>query len=83
MKLPAVRHILANSSKEEIDQAIAVLEAYSAFDKVSDEEMDFIGEMITNLCGASEIHAMIANGMTEREAITQFSRKVRGSFDQG
>jgi len=38
--------------------------------------------LITNLCGAVEMHQMIADGMSERDAANGFAQKVLGSIDR-
>jgi hypothetical protein len=49
---------------------------------VTDEEMDVIGELLTNLCGAVEVHQMIKNGDSEMDAANNFVKKVMGSIDR-
>lgn len=82
MKLPVIRHFQRNNSPEQIQSCIEVLESYSEYSRITDEEMDIIGELITNLCGAVEVHQMIADGMPERDAANAFAKKVLGSIDQ-
>lgn len=82
MKLPVIRHIQKNNSVEQIDKCIEVLESFCDYNRITDEELDVIGELITNLCGAVEVHKMIADGMPEREAATAFAQKVIGSIDR-
>ena len=82
MKLPVIRHIQRNSSVAEINAAIAVLEQVSEAPLVKDEELDVIGELISNLCGALEVHQLITEGMSEKDACNQFMKKVVGSIDR-
>lgn len=82
MKLPVIRHIQRNSSMAEISSAIAVLEQLSEAPLVKDEELDVLGELISNLCGALEVHQLIADGMTEKDACNHFMKKVVGSIDR-
>ena len=82
MKLPVIRHIQRNNSTTQIDSCIEVLESYCEYNRITDEELDIIGELITNLCGAVEVHQMIADGMPEREAANAFAQKVIGSIDR-
>ena len=44
--------------------------------------MDVVGELITNLCGAVEVHKMVKDGMPEKDAANNFVKKVLGSIDQ-
>jgi hypothetical protein len=82
MKLPVIRHFQRNNTPEQIQNCIEVLESYSEYNRITDEEMDVVGELITNLCGAVEVHQMIADGMPERDAANTFAKKVLGSIDQ-
>lgn len=81
MKLPAIRHIQRNNSVAQIEACIEVLESYTEYNRITDEEMDVIGELITNLCGAVEVNSMISDGMAERDALKAFAQKVMGSID--
>lgn len=82
MKLPVIRHFQKNNSPAQIQNCIEVLESYSEYNRITDEEMDMVGELITNLCGAAEVHQMIADGMPERDAANAFAQKVLGSIDR-
>lgn len=82
MKLPVIKQIQRTSSVAEIETAIKVLEATSEAAGLKEEEMNVIGELISNMCGALEVHEMIANGMTERDAGNEFMKKVLGSIDR-
>ncbi|MEH6765353.1 MAG: hypothetical protein V7655_12690 [Aequorivita antarctica] len=82
MKLPVIRHIQRSNSVLQIENCIEVLESYSEYNRITAEEMDIIGELITNLCGAVEVHKMIEDGMPERDAANAFAQKVIGSIDR-
>ncbi len=82
MKLPVIRQIQRTSSIEEIESTIKVLESISEAPSLKDEEMDVVGELISNLCGALEMHQLIADGMAEKDAANTFMKKVMGSIDR-
>ncbi|QQX76435.1 MULTISPECIES: DUF6952 family protein [Aequorivita] len=82
MKLPVIRHIQRNNSTIQIENCIEVLESYSEYNRITEEEMDIIGELITNLCGAVEVQKMIDDGMPEHDAANAFAQKVLGSIDR-
>ena len=65
-----------------LEKAVSVLETFTEYRSVTDEEMDVIGELITNMCGAIEVHKMIDDGMPERDAANNFVKKVLGSIDK-
>lgn len=82
MKLPVIRHLQRNNDVEKLKHTIDVLENYTEHRSVNDEEMDIIGELITNLCGAVEVHKMIEEGTPEIDAANNFAKKVMGSIDR-
>ncbi len=82
MKLPVIRHLQRNNDAEKLQNTIDVLESFTEHRSVSDEEMDVVGELITNLCGAIEVHKMIKDGESEKDAANNFVKKVMGSIDR-
>lgn len=82
MKLPVIRHLQRNNSSAQLENAIEVLESFSEYNRITDEELDVAGELITNLCGAVEVQKMIEDGMPERDAANAFAQKVLGSIDR-
>ena len=82
MKLPVIRHLQKNSEVEKLEHTLEVLESFCDHRSVSEQEMDVIGELITNICGAIEVHKMIEDGVPERDAANNFVKKVLGSIDK-
>ena len=82
MKLPVIRHLQRNNDEVKLQHTIEVLENFTEHRSVSEKEMDVIGELLTNLCGAVEVHKMIEDGVPERDAANNFVKKVLGSIDK-
>lgn len=82
MKLPVIRHLQKNNDNVKLQNAIEVLESFTEHRSVTEEEMDVIGELISNLCGAVEVQKMIEEGTPEKEACNNFMKKVMGSIDR-
>ncbi len=82
MKLPVIKHLQKSNDRESLEKTVSVLESFTEHRAVGDQEMDVIGELITNICGAIEMHEMIAGGMSQTEAANGFAQKVLGSIDQ-
>lgn len=82
MKLPVIRHLQKNNEPQKLESTLEVLESFSEHRSVTDEEMDVIGELISNICGALEVQKMIDEGMAERDAANSFMQKVLGSIDK-
>ena len=82
MKLPVIRHLQKNNDPQQLESTLEVLENFCDHRSVSEQEMDVIGELITNVCGAIEVHKMVEDGMPERDAANNFVKKVLGSIDK-
>jgi hypothetical protein len=48
---------------------------------LKDEEMEVIGELISNLYGAVEVQKEIAQGMAKKDALNGFMKRVLGSIN--
>ena len=81
MKLPVIKQIQRTCSVAQIETAIQVLEITSEAASLKEEELNVIGELISNMCGALEVHQLIAEGIPEKEAGNAFMKKVLGSID--
>ena len=82
MKLPIIRQLYQGADAQKIENAIDVLEIFSEARGVTEEETNFAGELITNLCGALEVHALVSEGQKESDALNAFAKKVMGSIDR-
>ena len=82
MKVPVIRQFVQNNTPEQLENTLQVLEAFCEFRGVHDAEIDVAGEMITNICGALEVHAKIEEGMLEKDALNSFAQRVMGSIDR-
>ncbi len=82
MKIPVIRQFFEHNTPEQLEATLEVLEAFCEFRGVKEEEIDVAGELITNICGALEVHGNVHGGMEAREALNAFSAKVMGSIDR-
>ncbi|MGC4129134.1 MAG: hypothetical protein QM564_06120 [Bergeyella sp.] len=82
MKLPIIRQLYQTQTPENLEKTLEVLESFSEFRGVSDEDLNVSGELITNICGALEVHSSLASGMNEKDALNSFAQKVLGSIDK-
>lgn len=82
MKLPVIKHLQRNNEEIKLQHTIEVLENFTEHRSVTEEQMDVVGELITNLCGAVEVHKMIQDGTPEKDAANNFVKKVLGSIDK-
>ena len=82
MKLPVIKHLQRNNEEIKLQNTIEVLENFTEHRSVTEDQMDVVGELITNLCGAVEVHKMIQDGVPEKDAANNFVKKVLGSIDK-
>jgi len=82
MKLPVIRQFYQTQTVENLEKTLEVIEAFTEFRGTTEEDLNTAGELITNICGALEVHANVANGMIERDALNSFAQKVLGSIDK-
>lgn len=85
MKLPVIKHLtqfIEENDQDYIIEAIEVLEALTEVPSLKDEELDVIGELISNMYGALEVSKMMKEGTDKKEALNAFMNRVLGSIDK-
>lgn len=83
MRLPIIKHIVDFAEQNDEDwvvETIELLEHISEAKGIKDEELDVIGELLSNLYGALEVHKEIKNGTPAKEALNGFMQRVVGSI---
>ena len=84
MRLPIIKHTLSfikENDADYIEECIMVLEHLTESSNIKDEEIDVIGELLSNLYGAVEVNKAIENGETQKDALNGFMKRVQGSID--
>lgn len=85
MKLPVIKHLtqfIENNDEDFIIETIETLEYLTEVPSLKDEELDVIGELISNMYGALEVHKMVKDGTPKKEALNSFMKRVIGAIDQ-
>jgi hypothetical protein len=85
MKLPVIKHLtqfIEDNDKDYLIETIEVLESLTEVTSLKDEELDVIGELISNLYGALEVQKMVEGGKEKKEALNDFMKRVLGSIDK-
>ena len=85
MKLPVIKHLtqfIEDNDEDFVIEAIETLEALTEVPSLKDEELDVIGELISNMYGAVEVNKMIKSGTPKKEALNNFMSRVLGSIDK-
>ena len=84
MKLPIIKHLsnfIQENDQDYVIETIETLEALTEVSSLKDEELDVIGELISNMYGAIEVDKMIKEGVSQKEALNTFMGRVMGSID--
>jgi hypothetical protein len=79
VRLPLIRHIsnfISNNDEDYITEALGVLEDLIDARGLKDEELDVIGELMSNMEGALEVQKLIKQGKTQKEALNEFMKRV-------
>ena len=85
MRLPLIRHIaefIENNDKDYIEETLEVLEHLTEFEGLSGNELDSLGEIISNLYGALEVEKSVEEGLSKKEALNEFMKRVQQSIDK-
>lgn len=79
MRLPVIKHLssfIEKNDEDFIGETLEVLEDLIDARGIKDEELDVIGELISNMEGALEVQKLIKGGMTQKEALNDFMKRV-------
>lgn len=86
MKLPVIKQLtqfIEENDQDYINETLEVLEALCEVSSLKDEELDVIGELISNMYGALEVNKMIKDdNLSQKEALNTFMKRVLGSIDK-
>ena len=85
MKLPVIRSLVSfidANDEDYVHEALEVLEHLSQAKGLKDEEIEVIGELMSNMYGSLEVTKAIKQGATQKEALNGFMKRVMGSIDR-
>lgn len=85
MKLPIIKHLtqfIEENDQDYIIETLEVLENLTEVPSLKDDELDVIGEIISNMYGALEVQKLMKEGATQKEALNSFMQRVLGSIDK-
>ncbi|MFX0557979.1 DUF6952 family protein [Maribacter sp. CXY002] len=84
MRLPIIKHLtnfIEENDSDYIIETIETLEALTEVSSLKDEELDVIGELISNMYGALDVAKSIQEGTPKKEAMNLFMQRVMGAID--
>ena len=79
MRLPIVKHLsnlIDEYDKDYIEETLLVLEKLIDARGIKEEELDVIGEIMSNLEGSLEVKKLIDKGMSQKDALNTFMKRV-------
>lgn len=86
MRLPVIKHIsnfIEENDEDFVFETLETLENLTELSSLKDEELDVIGELISNMYGAIEVNKMMREeGISQKEAAKKFMDRVLGSIDK-
>lgn len=85
MRLPIIKHVLGfieANDEDWVHETIELLENMTEIPSLKDEELEVMGELLSNLYGTLEVNQMIKEGMDKKEAMNAFMKRVTGSIDK-
>ena len=82
MRLPLIKHLVENPEFDEdyFIETVEVLISLADAKGIKDEELNVIGELISNLEGAIEVKKQIKEGSPQKEALNAFMQRVVGAI---
>ncbi|MGL1889230.1 MAG: hypothetical protein OCD76_22140 [Reichenbachiella sp.] len=84
MRLPIIKHTLdfvKENDEDWVHETIELLEHIADAKGIKDEEIEVIGELLSNFYGAIEVQKDIKSGTPEKEALNGFMKRVMGSIN--
>lgn len=85
MRLPIIKstiEFIGQNDEDFVLETIEVLEHLSQEESLKDEELNVIGELLSNLYGAVEVDKEIKSGKPAKDALNDFMKRVMGSIDR-
>jgi len=84
MRLPIIKHIISFIEENDEDwvvETMELLEHLTEARNIKDEELDVIGELLSNIAGSLEVYGEMKYGIPQKEALNSFMERVTGSID--
>lgn len=73
---------IEQNDEDYVNETMETLEHLIDAPGLKDEELDAIGEILSNFSGALEVHKEMKTGKSQRDALNEFMKRVTGSIDK-
>jgi len=84
MRLPIIKHtveFIEANDEDWVNETIELLEHMADAKGLKDEELETIGELMSNFYGALEVYKEMKSGTPQKEALNSFMQRVMGSIN--
>jgi len=81
MRLPLIKHLVQfveENDEDFLNETLETLEYLTDSPAIKDEELDVLGELISNMY----VSKSIKSGADKKQALNDFMKRVLGSIDQ-
>lgn len=86
MKLPIIKQLtqfIEENDEDFVIETIETLEYITEVQSITDEEMDVIGELLSNMYAALEVTKLMREeNLSQNDAVNNFMKRVMGSIDK-
>jgi hypothetical protein len=84
MRLPVIKHLVEqNFDEDHFEETLMVLESLIDARGIKDEELEVIGELLSNIEGAKAVKEDIRANKTDlKTALNNFMKRVMGSINK-
>jgi hypothetical protein len=85
MRLPVIKHMysfIEENDSDYVSEGISFLEHLTESEAIKNEELDVIGELLSNMYGTLEVEKLVREGMSHKDALNTFMQRVMGSIDK-
>lgn len=86
MRLPIIKQLnefVKENDEDFIHEAIQVLENLAEAKGIKDEELEVMGELLSNMYGALEVRKLVTEkNMSDKEALNAFMKRVTGAIEK-
>ena len=77
-----ISEFIEDNDQDFVEETLEVLEHLTEFEGLKDEELDTLGEIISNMYGALEVEKLAQDGLSRKEALNSFMKRVQNSIDR-
>lgn len=84
MRLPIIKHTLdfiEQNDEDWVKETTELLEHMAEAKGIKDEELEVMGELLSNFYGALEVQQAIKDGKDRKKALNEFMERVMGSIN--